>query len=123
MLKSGLLVIVAILWLSLSLNAQTEPNAAPGAYKFAEFGPIGAKAIAAKMASFYEFLKKESTAQGYVINYGSPKEIKARRAAIMKAITWRDYDGPRITFVDGPFEKRIRTVMWIVPAGAGFPTP
>ena len=63
-------------------------------------------------------------AQGYVINYGTPAEIKKRRAQIMKAINFRKYDVSRITFVDGPDNGTgINTKFYLVPAGAATPTP
>lgn len=92
------------------------------AYKSAEFGSITAKQMSVKMKALYN-LVREGNASGYVINYGTPRAIQDRKKLILEAISWRDYDPPRITFVDGPVEKKIRTVMWVVPPGAENPSP
>ena len=98
---------------------QTEPKA----YKFAEFGPMSQAGVKAKMNGFLIELDKNPNAQGYICNYGSPGAIAARRKQITNSMTFLRQDPVRITFVDGPAEKKIRTVMWIVPPGAIPPVP
>jgi hypothetical protein len=74
------------------------------------------------MDSYLEEFRKDPSAQGYIITYGSPKAIAARRKQISNSVTHMPED-LRVTFVDGGFEKTVRTVMWIVPAGAKPPIP
>jgi len=100
-------------------EAQTEPKA----YKFAEFGKMSQAGVKKKMDGFLIELAKDRSTQGYIINYGSPKTIAARRKQLTNSITFSVPDPTRMTFVDGGPEKTIRTVMWIVPPGAKPPVP
>ncbi|HEV7699791.1 MAG TPA: hypothetical protein VGO43_06155 [Pyrinomonadaceae bacterium] len=96
----------------------------PTATQIDEFGKVTNDDIKARVDGFYTQLNNNPAAQGYVINYGSPADIKARRAAIMKAIAFRKYDPSRLTFVDGPDQGTgIMTRFWLVPSGAVPPTP
>jgi hypothetical protein len=103
--------------------AQDATKTAPQPTKFAEFGKMSQAGVKEKMDGFLVELAKDQSAQGYIINSGSPKQISARRMQIMHSITFLKFDSLRITFVDGFPEKTMRTVMWIVPPGAAPPTP
>lgn len=122
MLKNRLFVVGLILLLSGALHAQSEQKK-PQPYKFAEFQSIKSDALCDKVVNFYAALRKDEPAQGFIINYGTPADIRKRREGIVKCINFRDDDMPRVTFVDGPVEPKIRTVFWIVPEGADNPTP
>jgi hypothetical protein len=98
--------------------AQPEPKA----IKFAEIRTMSQKAIKATMDNYLEEFRRDSSAQGYIITYGSPKAISARRKQITSSITSMPED-LRLTFVDGGFRRTVRTVVWIVPAGAKPPIP
>jgi len=75
--------------------------------------------IKAAVDSFYIELNNNPSASGYIINYGTPREVAKRESDIRKAIAFRKYDISRITFVNGgntgvgPVSK-----YWLVPAGA-----
>lgn len=100
-----------------AIAAQTGPKA----LKFAEFGYIKAKDLEQKMSDFRGALLRDTSNQGYIIIYGTPAEISARKLILrsMPVI----YDDPtRITFVDGR-GTRVRTILWIVPPGATPPSP
>ncbi len=89
-----------------------------------EFGKAPNDDVKARVDNFYIQLNNNPTAQGYVINYGSPAEIKARKAQIDKAIAFRKYDRSRLVWVDGPDNKTgISTKFILVPQGADKPTP
>ncbi len=89
-----------------------------------EFGPKSNDDVKALVDNFFIQLNNNPTAQGYVINYGSPAQIKARKAQIDKAIAFRKYDRSRLVWVDGPDNKTgISTKFVLVPAGADKPTP
>lgn len=60
----------------------------PNAYKFAEFGSIAAKQLSVKLKAFYDTLRSGND-RGYVINYGTPRAIRARKKLIMGAISWQ----------------------------------
>lgn len=119
--KTSLVLIFVGLLFCQSLYAQGNLPKKPEAYRFAEFGTISKVDLQSKMDAFYSLLRKEDNSQGYIINYGSAAKIHVRRDAIVKTINIRCYDCPRVTFVDGPAEPKIRTVVWIVPPDADVP--
>lgn len=124
MFRNALLLLCIMLLVSVSLKAQASKTAV--AYRFADFGRMSSAEITKKVKSFDDALNQDSTAQGYVINYGSRSATKARRNLIIKALFSRKYDTARITHIDGPyhpFERTIRTTLWIVPFGAEKPRP
>ncbi|MFM9903939.1 MAG: hypothetical protein ACKVQJ_05130 [Pyrinomonadaceae bacterium] len=89
-----------------------------------EFGKAVDDIVKGRVDTFFIALNNDPNARGYIINYGTPAEIKKRRAQIMKAINFRKYDVSRITFVDGPNNGTgINTKFYLVPAGADNPTP
>jgi hypothetical protein len=116
--RTTILIPAFILVLAGVAFAQPEPKA----IKFAEFWTTSQKAVQATMDSYLEEFRKDPSAQGYIITYGSPKAIAARRKQITSSITSMPED-LRLTFVDGGFRRTVRTVVWIVPAGAKPPTP
>ena len=118
-MRTTILIPAFILVLAGFTLAQTEPKA----IKFAEFGPMSQKAVKAKVDSYFQAFRQDPTAQGYIITYGSPKAIAARRKQITNSIISSMPEDLRITFVDGGLAKTVRTVMWIVPQGATPPTP
>ena len=80
--------------------------------------------IKARVDNWYTLLNQNPSSQGYVINYGTPAQIRARRAQITNAIRFRNYDPSRITFVDGPDNGTgIETRFYLVPPGADNPQP
>ena len=89
-----------------------------------EFGPAVNDDVRARVDNFYAQLNNNPNAQGYIINYGTPAEIRRRRAQIMAQINFRNLDASRVTFVDGPDNGTgINTKFYLVPAGATPPTP
>lgn len=89
-----------------------------------QFGVASNDDVKARVDNFYIQLNNNPNAQGYILNYGTPAQIKARRAQIMKAINFRKYDANRVTFVDGPDNgSGINTKFVLVPPGATPPAP
>lgn len=89
-----------------------------------EFGKKTDDEVKAIIDGLYTRLASDPSATGYIINYGTPAQIRARRAQIVKAINFRKYDASRVTFVDGPDQgSGILTKIYIVPPGADNPTP
>ncbi len=88
-----------------------------------EFGPLKDDDVKARVDNFYIELNNDPTAQGFIINYGTPAEIKKRRAQLMKAINFRKYDASRVTFVDSVTDGGMNTKFYLVPAGAENPMP
>jgi len=99
-------------------------QARPEASLVDEFGKASNDDIKARVDNFYIQLNNNPTSQGYIINYGTAAEIKARRAAINKAIAFRKYDASRVTFIDGPNNGTgVNTKFYLVPSGATPPNP
>jgi hypothetical protein len=67
-----------------------------------EFGRQGDNEVKARVDNLFIQLQNNPAHQGYIINYGTPTEIKKRRTQLMRAIWFRRYDPHRVTFVDGP---------------------
>lgn len=121
MLKSFLLILLAFCSLCFAQTETSKPK--PVAEKIEEFGVVTDGYVKMVMDSFYIDLNNNPSAQGYIINYGLPREIAKRRAQIAKSIAFRRYDGTRITFVEGGFRPKIKTEFWLVPLGAENPKP
>lgn len=80
--------------------------------------------VKARIQNFYIELNNNPNAQGYIINYGSAKEIANRERQIRKAITFLKFDPSRVTLVRGGNDgSGVETVLIFVPAGAEAPTP
>ena len=90
------------------------------------FGPLPDDEVKARIDALYVRLGNDPQAQGYIINYGTDKEIANRERQIRKAINFRKYDASRVTLVRGganPEGTGVLTKVWIVPAGATPPNP
>jgi hypothetical protein len=76
------------------------------------------------MDNFFLALNNDPNSRGYIINYGTPTEIRKRRAQIDAAIKFRRFDASRITYIDGPDNgSGIETRLYLAPSGADAPTP
>jgi hypothetical protein len=88
------------------------------------FGKLPNDEVKARVQNFYVQLANNPNSQGYIINYGTPAQIAARRKQITNAITFLKLDPSRVTFVDGPpHGTEIETHFYLVPPGATPPTP
>ena len=94
---------------------------------FDTFGPLPDDEVKARIQNLYVELGNNPQAQGYIINYGTDKEIANRERQIRKAITFLKLDPSRVTLVRGGAnpsgETGVFTRVWIVPPGADNPTP
>jgi len=102
---------------------QTEKK--PESIKFAEFGTATNNFVKKKIEAFYVELANKPNSQGYIINYGTDKQIALREQQIRQSITFLKYDAPRVTIVRGGASDtgKIKTVFWVVPEGAENPKP
>jgi hypothetical protein len=94
--------------------------------RFDEFGKLPDDEVKARIQNMYVELGNNPQAQGYVINYGTEKEIAARERQIQEAIRFLKLDGNRLTMIRGganPFGAGTRSIIRIVPPGAKPPTP
>jgi hypothetical protein len=93
---------------------------------FDEIGKLPDSHIQARISNLYIELGNNSSTQGYIINYGTDKEIAVRERQINKAITSLKLDANRVTVVRGgenPNGAGVWTKVWILPPGAEFPKP
>ncbi len=107
-------------------TAQTTAGIAsiPVATPFTEFTAATPDEIKANLDPFFSELSNNPSAQGYIINYGTDKEIAKREKDIRAAIRFRKFDASRVTFLRGGDKGTgIRTVLYSVPAGVPPPTP
>ena len=92
-----------------------------------EFGNLPNGGLRARFDTFLIALGNQPNAQGYIVNYGTNKEITRREQLIRNQLTFRKYDASRITFVRGGAnpngESGVWTRLWVVPPGAEPPTP
>ena len=92
-----------------------------------EFGVTTNGDVKARMDSYFAALAADPNAQGYIINYGTDREIARRETQLRNSIAFRKYDASRLTFVRGGANPNgangVWTRFWIVPPGASPPTP
>jgi hypothetical protein len=90
-----------------------------------EFGKLSNDEIRARLDSFFNELSNNPTDQGYIINYGTSREIAARERLITNHIRFRKADPARFTIVSGgdSTSGEPTTKLYRVPQGAKDPTP
>jgi|SRR5215213_3772342 len=109
--------------MSSTVFAQTEDKTRPEAIKLYDFGKATNGYVKMLFTDFEVKLKADPTSQGYIINYGTDREIKIRRRQILMAVSFRGIDATRITIASGGNIGKQKTIVWLVPAGAEPPTP
>jgi hypothetical protein len=101
-------------------------SAKPKPRLFDEFGKLPDDEVKARIQNLYVELGNNPSSQGYIINYGTDREITARERQIQKAINFLKLDPSRVTIVRGganPNGAGVNTRVWIVPPGADNPQP
>ncbi len=83
-----------------------------------EFGNIPNGDMKARLDAYFVELQNNPDATGYIVNYGSQRQIATREKFIRNQINFRRFETDRIVFVNGGTEKEIRTRLWVVPDGA-----
>jgi hypothetical protein len=86
------------------------------------FGVLPNDEVRARIDNLFISLQNNPNAQGYIINYGSARDVARRETLIRNHIRLRNYDESRITFIRGGTGP-LRTTLWVVPQGATPPTP
>ena len=88
------------------------------------YGKLSNDDVKARIDGYYTQLNNDPSSKGYIIIYGTPAQIKAARAQIDKAISFRKYDPSRVTIVEGPPQGADVVIkLYRVPAGADNPMP
>ena len=90
-----------------------------------EFGKLPNDDIRGRLDAFFAELSNNPNNQGYIINYGTDKEITARERLITNHIAFRNFDRSRITLVRGgtSADGEPRTKLYRIPPGASNPAP
>ncbi len=91
-----------------------------------QFGKMPDGEFKARLQNYYIELNIEPSAQGYMINYGTDKEIAARESQLQRGIKLMNLDRSRLTMVRGganPNGAGVYTKFYVVPAGAENPQP
>jgi hypothetical protein len=90
-----------------------------------EFGKLPNDDIRGRLDAFFTELSNNPNNQGYIINYGTDKEIAARERLITNHIAFRNFDRSRITLVKGGAspDGEPRTKLYRIPPGAENPAP
>lgn len=89
-----------------------------------QFGKLPNDEIRGRLDTFFAELQNNPNNQGYIINYGTDREIAAREKLITNHITFRQFDRSRITLVrGGDTGEGSNTKLYRIPPGAGNPTP
>lgn len=96
----------------------------PVAPQIDEFGKLPNDEVRGRIDNLFVTLSNNPDAQGYIINYGTDREIAAREKLIQNHINFRKYDRSRVTMVRGGNPDGVQnTKVYTVPPGADNPTP
>ncbi len=89
-----------------------------------EFGKLPNDEVRGRIDNMFVILSNNPDAQGYIINYGTDREIAAREKLIQNHINFRKYDRSRVTMVRGGNPDGVQnTKVYTVPPGAENPIP
>ena len=89
-----------------------------------EFGKLSNDDVRAKLDTFFIELQNNPNNQGYIINYGTDRDVAAREKLITNHINFRKFDRSRITLVRGGDNGgAINTKLYRIPPGADNPAP
>lgn len=103
------------------------PKATPDeefkAEKIFEIGVVSDEELETKFDEFEDETRKNTSDIGYIITYGTKKEISEREKKLRDFVRLRRYDWSRIVFISKNDGGNLRTEFWLVPHGAKPPTP
>jgi hypothetical protein len=89
-----------------------------------EFGVLANDDVKTRFDSFFIELQNNPDATGYIINYGTARDVTRREKLIRDYIVFRKLDGSRINFLRGDENGgTLRTRFVLCPPGAPAPTP
>lgn len=82
-----------------------------------EFGELARDDIRARIDNIFINLQSDPTASALIISYGPPALVTKRHEIIRNHMESRKYSSDRIRLEYRAYEEKIRTRVWIVPAG------
>lgn len=89
------------------------------AEKVDEVGDVTDSELDERLQKFWYQLIDEGESSGYIINYGTEKQIAKRERDIANTMVRKHL--PRVTFVSGGNAEAVKTVLWLVPPTAENP--
>lgn len=97
----------------------------PEAVQIDEFGKQANDDIRTRLDTFFTELSNNPNNQGYIILYGTDREISQRERLITNHVNFRNFPRERITIVRGGVHETgtVYTKLYRVPPGADNPTP
>ncbi len=96
----------------------------PQPYLVDEFGALPNDDVRGRLDSFFAEMANNPNNQGYIINYGSDREIAARERLITNHMNLRREDRTRYTLVrGGDTGEGVKTKLYRIPPGAENPAP
>ena len=96
-------------------------KAAPKGEAIDEFGNLSSDEMMNRLDNFFVRLQNEPTSTGYIVVYGDSGDATDHQQFIHQHIESREAHTLSIFMVNQREEGDVRTVLWIVPAGAVFP--
>ncbi len=92
---------------------------------FDEYGKLTDNEVKYRVLNLYVQLGNLPNYQGYIINYGTNKELANRERQIQRTIKFYKLDSNRLTLVRGGsnLNDGVWTKVWVLPPGAELPTP
>lgn len=106
-----------------SCSVITETNA-PTARKYDEYGALSLVEEEARLVNLGIQLKEEAPdAQAFIIIYGARQVNQQLARARQFLVEKQGVDRNRIQLINGGYNKKSKTELWIVPTGATPPTP
>lgn len=90
-----------------------------------EFGKLTNDDVRGRLDAFFATLSNNPNDQGYIIIYGTDREITARERLITNQINLRRFDRTRITIIRGGESPsgEVNTKLYRIPPGADNPAP
>lgn len=88
-----------------------------------EFGALKPDDLRARIDAFIVALQNNPGNQGYIINYGSAREVAARENLIKNHLNFRKFPVSQVTMVRGGTTGPINSRLYRVPTGAENPKP
>ena len=117
--------LLALLFLSRGAFSQTVesvPERENEAVLVDSFGRISNGDLRGRLDTFLaEVAIRDPESRGVVVNYGTVREVEARKRWVVNHMAFRGFDATRISLRLGGNVSQLRTDFWKVPAGAAQP--
>ncbi len=89
-----------------------------------DFGVAANDDVRNRLDNFFLQLQNNPGANGYIINYGTARDVARRETLIRNHVAFRNFDASRINLVrGGENDGTLRTRFVLSPSGAPTPTP